>query len=38
MNTEETLKDVVGIGNAMVDILAPANEAFLAEHNLVKGG
>ena len=37
MNTEETLKDVVGIGNAMVDILAPADEAFLAKHNLAKG-
>ena len=33
----DTLKDVVGIGNAMVDILAPADEAFLAEHNLAKG-
>jgi sugar/nucleoside kinase (ribokinase family) len=38
MSTEGTLKDVVGIGNAMVDILAPADEAFLAEHGLVKGG
>ena len=35
---ENILKDVVGIGNAMVDILAPADEAFLAEHGLVKGG
>ncbi|MCZ6890956.1 MAG: adenosine kinase [Chloroflexi bacterium] len=33
----DTLKDVVGIGNAMVDILAPADEAFLAEHNFAKG-
>jgi sugar/nucleoside kinase (ribokinase family) len=34
---QKTLKDVVGIGNAMVDILAPADEAFLAEHGLPKG-
>jgi sugar/nucleoside kinase (ribokinase family) len=32
-----SLKDVVGIGNAMVDILAHADEAFLAEHRLAKG-
>ncbi|MDA0987563.1 MAG: adenosine kinase [Chloroflexi bacterium] len=39
MNKEENiLKDVVGIGNAMVDILAPADEAFLAKHNMPKGG
>ena len=38
MNTEEKLKDVVGIGNAIVDILATADEAFLAHHNLAKGG
>lgn len=31
------IKDVVGIGNAMVDILAPADEKFLEDHNLVKG-
>ena len=38
MNREDSgLKDVVGIGNAMVDILAHANEDFLATHNLVKG-
>jgi sugar/nucleoside kinase (ribokinase family) len=29
--------DVVGIGNAMVDVLAQAEDAFLAEHGLVKG-
>jgi sugar/nucleoside kinase (ribokinase family) len=34
----EALKDVVGIGNAMVDILATADEAFLVKHNLSKGG
>ena len=39
MNTgQNNLKDVVGIGNAMVDILASADEAFLAEHGLAKGG
>ena len=35
---KDTLKDVVGIGNAMVDILAPSDDAFLAEHGLAKGG
>lgn len=34
----DTLKDVVGIGNAMVDVLAPADDAFLAAHELTKGG
>ena len=29
--------DVVGIGNAIVDVLSHAEEAFLDEHNLVKG-
>jgi sugar/nucleoside kinase (ribokinase family) len=29
--------DVVGIGNAIVDVLANTNEAFLARHGLVKG-
>ena len=29
--------DVVGIGNAMVDIMVHADEAFLAEHGLTKG-
>lgn len=38
MNRENNnLKDVVGIGNAMVDVLAHADEAFLATHNLTKG-
>lgn len=31
------LKDVVGIGNAMVDVLAHADETFLARHGLAKG-
>lgn len=30
--------DVVAIGNAIVDILAKADDAFLAEHALTKGG
>jgi sugar/nucleoside kinase (ribokinase family) len=29
--------DVIGIGNALVDVIAPANEEFLVDHNLVKG-
>ena len=29
--------DVVGIGNALVDVIAHADEVFLAEHGLVKG-
>lgn len=29
--------DVVGIGNALVDVIASANDVFLAEHDLVKG-
>ncbi|PZU58757.1 MAG: adenosine kinase [Sphingobium sp.] len=30
--------DVVAIGNAIVDIIASADDAFLAEHALTKGG
>jgi sugar/nucleoside kinase (ribokinase family) len=29
--------DVVGIGNAIVDVIAPAEDAFLDEHRMVKG-
>lgn len=29
--------DVIGIGNALVDVIAPADEEFLVDHNLVKG-
>ncbi|MDP6688840.1 MAG: adenosine kinase [Alphaproteobacteria bacterium] len=29
--------DVLGIGNAIVDVLAPAEDSFLAQHNLAKG-
>ena len=28
---------MVGIGNALVDVIAPAEESFLLEHDLVKG-
>ena len=31
------LKDVLGIGNAMVDVLAHADDAFLAAHDLARG-
>src|SRR3546814_18223616 len=30
--------DVVAIGNAIVDVLARSDDAFLAEHALTKGG
>jgi len=29
--------DVVGIGNALVDVIAHASDAFLDDHNLIKG-
>ncbi len=29
--------DVVGIGNALVDVIAPTTDAFLVRHGLVKG-
>jgi sugar/nucleoside kinase (ribokinase family) len=29
--------DVIGVGNAIVDVLSPADEAFLANHGLAKG-
>lgn len=35
--TQETL-DVVGIGNAIVDVIAPCDDAFLIKHDLPKGG
>jgi sugar/nucleoside kinase (ribokinase family) len=34
---DETRFDVVGIGNAMVDVIAHADDAFLKTHDLVKG-
>ena len=36
-SANDNLKDVVGIGNAMVDILAHADDSFLADHGLTKG-
>ncbi|MEO1425898.1 MAG: adenosine kinase, partial [Pseudomonadota bacterium] len=30
--------DVVGVGNAIVDVLAKCEEAFLARHAVPKGG
>ena len=30
--------DVVGVGNAIVDVLAKADDAFLASHSIPKGG
>ena len=30
--------DVVGIGNAIVDVLVQTNDGFLADHGLQKGG
>lgn len=30
--------DVIGVGNAIVDVLAPADDAFLAAHGIPKGG
>ncbi len=29
--------DVAGMGNAIVDVIAPASDAFLAEHGIAKG-
>lgn len=29
--------DVVGVGNAIVDVIAPGDDAFLAEHGMTKG-
>ena len=29
--------DVAGLGNAIVDVIAPADDAFLLEHNIAKG-
>ena len=34
---KETAFDVLGIGNALVDVLAHADDAFLAENNIEKG-
>jgi len=37
VNTEGILYDVVGIGNALVDIIAQVENGFLHSHQLVKG-
>ena len=29
--------DVVGLGNAIVDVIAAADDAFLREHQIAKG-
>jgi sugar/nucleoside kinase (ribokinase family) len=29
--------DVCGVGNALVDVISPASDAFLAEHGIAKG-
>ena len=33
----EKVYDVVGIGNAIVDIISRCDEGFLTKHNLAKG-
>jgi len=37
MNNKDTTFDVLGIGNAIVDILSFADDEFLAEHGFAKG-
>jgi len=37
MSTEECIYDVVGIGNAIVDVLAKVGDNFLTERGLAKG-
>lgn len=36
-SNQDTRWDIVGIGNAIVDVLTHASEEFLAQHGLVKG-
>ncbi len=36
-HSRDTELDVVGLGNALVDVIAPAGDAFLEEHGLHKG-
>jgi sugar/nucleoside kinase (ribokinase family) len=33
----EKIYDVVGIGNAIVDIIARCDDGFISKHDLVKG-
>ena len=35
--TNTTFYDVVGIGNAIVDVMAKVGDGFLSERNLPKG-
>lgn len=35
---QATALDVIGVGNAIVDVLAQADDAFLAAHSIAKGG
>lgn len=37
MNNEKVIYDIVGIGNAMVDVIAKVSDKFLEERNLIKG-
>lgn len=37
MNNQQIVYDVVGIGNAIIDVLAKVGDGFLAERNLEKG-
>ena len=34
----DTALDVIGVGNAIVDVLAKADDAFLKAHEIPKGG
>ena len=36
-NKSDVTYDVAGLGNAIVDVLAPADDAFLLKHNIAKG-
>jgi sugar/nucleoside kinase (ribokinase family) len=38
LNTAGTRYDITGVGNAIVDVLARVDDAFLAEHSMPKGG
>ena len=35
--THRAAFDVVGLGNAIVDVIAPVDDAFLLQHNIAKG-
>lgn len=37
MNNQQIVYDVVGLGNAIVDVLAKVGDGFLAERSLEKG-